>query len=916
MATNNIEPMMATSSSITRPQIKFTRCINSKKDGSDDKTKYADTFEEYCKKFKDCFEVIPDEEDVIIKPYFDIDYTLKEDEEYDEFCANYLLFCAMSALLLYFKDTLEIPSLDFAVAHAHGQKNKDNGSIVQTYSFHINILNINTTKKTLERMINKINTFEFIQEIRKELQKVIHIGKEGFFDESVYKNKNKMRCVHCCKIQDAHRPLKLISVDTFTSFIKDKMMSAPQWEPAVAYHILNECKISDKFDDMLITAFTNQSNFLWKVAKPTEPAVTRTFKVTGKSETHSNTKYEEMFINLAIEKGIMNKFAEEYQPWITIGWVLKNTFDDAKGWELFDAFSALTQKNGNYEIRNKYDQFKNREYWDSWKSKSEIKKPVSMGTLKNMIKEEKEYLQIYKEINKEIQEEKCKDIGSYMNWDLSGEAEFAKKFKEISFNDSNIIFVGKQKSPQGFLFNGIYWEELSLHGAELLKDKFDVLYRWYCEQLDKLKTLLPQDKEEEGYKEKHKEFTALEKRVKTLNEYHTRLKIIGQFKADCYMGDNVQWNRNPDLFVFEDCIYDLSKGAFVQPNPDDYMNISCGKKYNVDVPPEEIIAAKTEIDQIITSMLLKEDKKYVLKTLSSFLRQGNREEKAYFWLGRGRNGKGTLSELIKMVFGYYWGELNMDYYTSHSEGPDRPNQNLYNCRNARVVNSTESDDKNKYNTPQQFVASNFKRLTGNDDIYARAVGTGITATFKGGTVLIQTNIMPGFSRMTISLKERIVVINFPYTFTDDAQLLAEDPTQYKKKDDSLKEKFKQDKYRIAFTEILFETYKEYLEEFSIPTSVRKFTDSYFAGQSVKSWIQQNCEKTERKSDRVYLKTIQSQFQTDTDKKFSVKDLREALEEEGYTFTKSQGDYKLNGYKLKETKDEEDDDEECDDNETS
>ena len=53
-------------------------------------TRDADTFEEYCIKNKDCFESIPD--DAIIKPYFDIDYKLKEDEEFDEYNANTLLF--------------------------------------------------------------------------------------------------------------------------------------------------------------------------------------------------------------------------------------------------------------------------------------------------------------------------------------------------------------------------------------------------------------------------------------------------------------------------------------------------------------------------------------------------------------------------------------------------------------------------------------------------------------------------------------------------------------------------------------------------------------------------------------------------------------------------------------------------------
>ena len=62
-----------------------------------------------------------------------------------------------------------------------------------------------------------------------------------------------------------------------------------------------------------------------------------------------------------------------------------------------------------------------------------------------------------------------------------------------------------------------------------------------------------------------------------------------------------------------------------------------------------------------------EDVKFVWKVCDSFLflRQNNPEEKAYFWLGKGGNGKGS-SELLKAALGDYWGELEMTNYSSNS----------------------------------------------------------------------------------------------------------------------------------------------------------------------------------------------------------------------------------------------------------
>ena len=58
--------------------------------------------------------------------------------------------------------------------------------------------------------------------------------------------------------------------------------------------------------------------------------------------------------------------------------------------------------------------------------------------------------------------------------------------------------------------------------------------------------------------------------------------MIKIFKSDNYIED-VKWNKNIHLFVFNDCIYDLSKGEFVEPNIKDYINMCCGYDYNSEI---------------------------------------------------------------------------------------------------------------------------------------------------------------------------------------------------------------------------------------------------------------------------------------------------------------------------------------------
>ena len=221
------------------------------------------------------------------------------------------------------------------------------------------------------------------------------------------------------------------------------------------------------------------------------------------------------------------------------------------------------------------------------------------------------------------------------------------------------------------MFNGVYWEELSLHNAELQKDKFDQLYEWYCTKLSIERFELPKDL-----------YLKLKSILKTLNSYNTRSAIIKIFKTDNYKSI-VEWNLNKNLFIFEDAVYNLLKGEFTEPDPEDHMNLSCGKKYNIDVDPDIIEKAKVEIILFLKGIVNDCDYEFFLKQMASFLKQENKEEKAYFWLGKGRNGNGTTTDVLRNMLGSYWGELNMEYYINQNTGVDRPNQNLFNCRNAK-----------------------------------------------------------------------------------------------------------------------------------------------------------------------------------------------------------------------------------------
>jgi hypothetical protein len=76
-----------------------------------------------------------------------------------------------------------------------------------------------------------------------------------------------------------------------------------------------------------------------------------------------------------------------------------------------------------------------------------------------------------------------------------------------------------------------------------------------------------------------------------------------------------------------------------------------------------------------------------MKLLSSFY-GGIKTKEQFLGLGLKRQTR----QLLRENLGNYWGELSMDYYTCYTKDKDRPNQNLYNCRNATLIVARCGDD--------------------------------------------------------------------------------------------------------------------------------------------------------------------------------------------------------------------------------
>ena len=123
-----------------------------------------------------------------------------------------------------------------------------------------------------------------------------------------------------------------------------------------------------------------------------------------------------------------------------------------------------------------------------------------------------------------------------------------------------------------------------------------------------------------------------------------------------------------------------------------------------------------------------------------------------------------------------------------------------------MFSSVEVGDSNAQNKATKSVCNKFKTISENDIIYARELEEKNVAYFQAGRAFLQTNVMPVFTKLDTSLKDRIVVFKFPYSFKTNPG-----PLKHSEKliDMSFKNEFNKNIYKTAMNSLLFEYYKLY-----------------------------------------------------------------------------------------------------------
>lgn len=220
---------------------------------------------------------------------------------------------------------------------------------------------------------------------------------------------------------------------------------------------------------------------------------------------------------------------------------------------------------------------------------------------------------------------------------------------------------------------------------------------------------------------------------------------------------------------------------------------------------------------------------YVHKILGAALQGTVREHEIYFFIGKGRNGKGIIVETVAAALGDYASTLPVDVLMAsrYASGQDTPTPYVASLRGVRFTRSNESE------VGRTMSASMVKWLTGGDELRGRNLHENPISFKPSHHLFFSTNYPPALRDANDhAIRERVRVIPFTVTFSEEEG----------SRDVGLGEQLRTRDLKEDVLQWLVEGYQLYMAEgLNPPPAVKNASGAYFEENDViGDFIQESC----------------------------------------------------------------------------
>jgi putative DNA primase/helicase len=308
-----------------------------------------------------------------------------------------------------------------------------------------------------------------------------------------------------------------------------------------------------------------------------------------------------------------------------------------------------------------------------------------------------------------------------------------------------------------------YWKEDAVSNVVAAVDQLIEAYGEEAKKWAWRRIKAKKQKDEDSAKEAEKNEETYLKKIAKLQDKTYRLHVL-YLSA---VGENSlgisgeKWDSNPNLIACLNGVLDLEKGEFRPGRPEDYIKTPCPTEWLGEDEPaprwcrflEEIFGG--DIDLIA----------YVKRLLGYGIIGTVIHHILIILWGIGRNGKGTLLEILKLVLGAnlaspIQAELLLEQRNRRSSSA--PSPDIMALRGKRIVWASETDEGRKLN------AGKIKWLTGGDTLVGRdPYGKREVPFLPSHLLFLLTNFKPKVNAADFGLWERIHLIPFKFCFVEN-----------------------------------------------------------------------------------------------------------------------------------------------------
>ena len=316
-------------------------------------------------------------------------------------------------------------------------------------------------------------------------------------------------------------------------------------------------------------------------------------------------------------------------------------------------------------------------------------------------------------------------------------------------------------SGRWYQWQGHYWAEDAVFNIVAEVDNIIEIYEEETKKWAWIKIKETKQRNEKAAKEAaHNEAAYLDKIGKLQNKNY-RLNVIylsavGE-KSLGIIGN--EWDQNHYLIACPNGVIDLEKGEFRPGCPEDYIKTSCPTEWLGEDEPaprwsrflEEVFGGDSELIAYVQRLLGYGITGLVIHHILIIL-----------W-GIGRNGKGTLLEILYYVLGQLVGPIQAELLLEQKNPRSSagPSPDIMALRGKRIVWGSETDEGRKLN------AGKVKWLVGGDTLVGRVPYGKREVAFKPSHLLfLLTNFRPRVNASDFALWERIHLIPFKFSFVD------------------------------------------------------------------------------------------------------------------------------------------------------